>query len=238
MTKPTDPRTKIENRLLRALPGKEYKHLIAHLEQVPLTFAEVLYEPGDTIEYVYFPNVGIISLLSTVEDRSTLEIGVIGNEGMVGISVLLGVNTSPTRVLVQGEGSAMKMKAAAFRKAVNGDGSLQRLLHLSAHALMTQISQSVACNRFHTVEARLARWLLMTHDRMGTDEFRLTQQFLSDMLGVRRVGVTNAATALQKDKLITYSRGRITVLNRAGLEAASCKCYSIIKAEYDSFLSD
>ena len=238
MTKPKDPRTGIENRLLRALPRKEYKRLVAHLEQVPLLFAEVLYEPGDTIEYVYFPNDGIVSLLSTVEDRSTLEIGVIGNEGMVGISVLLGVKTSPNRALVQGEGSAMRMKAAALRKAMNGDGSLQKLLYRSTHALMTQISQSAACNRFHTVEARLARWLLMTHDRMGTDEFRLTQQFLSDMLGVRRVGVTNAATALQKNKLITYSRGHITVLNRAGLEAAACKCYSIIKAEYDSFLSD
>jgi CRP-like cAMP-binding protein len=238
MTKPKDPRTKIENRILRALPGKEYKRLVTHLEQVPLTFAKVLYEPGDTIEYVYFPNAGVVSLLSTVEDRSTLEIGVIGNEGMVGLSVMLGVKTSPTRALVQGEGSAMRMKAAALRKAMNGDGSLQKLLHRSTHALMTQISQSAACNRFHIVEARLARWLLMTHDRTGTDEFRLTQQFLSDMLGVRRVGVTNAATALQRNKLITYSRGHITVLNRAGLEAAACKCYSIIKAEYDSFLSD
>ncbi|HST21694.1 MAG TPA: Crp/Fnr family transcriptional regulator [Blastocatellia bacterium] len=238
MTNPKNPRPKIENRILRALPAKEYKRLVAHLEQVPLPFAEVLYEPGDTIEYVYFPNVGVVSLLSTVEDRSTLEVGVIGNEGMVGLSVLLGVKTSPNRALVQGEGSAMRMKAATLRKAMNGDGSLQKLLYLSTHALMTQISQSAACNRFHIVEARLARWLLMTHDRTGTDEFRLTQQFLSDMLGVRRVGVTNAATALQKNKLITYSRGQITVLNRAGLEAAACKCYSIIKAEYDSFLSD
>lgn len=188
MTDPKVPRTGIENRLLRALPIKEYKRLAAHLEQVPLTFAKVLYEPGDTIEYVYFPNYGIVSLLSTVEDRSTLEIGVIGNEAMVGISVLLGVKRSPNRALVQGEGSAMRMKAAALRKAMNGDGSLQRLLYRSTHALMTQISQSAACNRFHTVEARLARWLLMTHDRMGTEEFRLTQQFLSDMLGVRRVG--------------------------------------------------
>jgi CRP-like cAMP-binding protein len=237
MTKPKDPRTKIENRILRALPKKEYKRLVAHLEPVPLPFAEVLYEPGDTINYVYFPNAGIVSLLSTVEDRSTLEIGVIGNEGMVGLSVLLGVKISPTRALVQGEGSAMRMKSATFRKAINGDGSMLKLLYRSTHALMTQISQSAACNRFHNVEARLARWLLMTHDRMGTDEFRLTQQFLSDMLGVRRVGVTNAATALQRNKLITYSRGQITVLNRAGLEAAACKCYSIIKAEYDSFLS-
>lgn len=236
MTKPKDPRAKIENRLLAALPTKEYKRLAVHLEQVSLPFAEVLYEPGDTIKYVYFPNAGIVSLLSTVEDRSTLEIGVIGNEGIVGISVMLGVKTSPNRALVQGEGSAMRMKAAALRKVMNANGSLQKLLYRSTHALMTQISQSAACNRFHTVEARLARWLLMTHDRMGTDEFRLTQQFLSDMLGVRRVGVTNAATSLQRNNLITYRRAQITILNRAGLEAAACKCYSIIKAEYDGFL--
>lgn len=230
------PRTPIENRLLAALPRKDYNRLVAQMERVPLPFAEVLYEPGDSIEYVYFPNHSIISLLSTVEDRSTLEVGIIGNEGMVGISVMLGVKASPHRALVQGEGSAMRMKVAAFRKAVSGDGALQKLLNRNIHALMTQIAQSAACNRFHQVEARLARWLLMTHDRIGSDEFRLTQQFLSDMLGVRREGVTYAARALQRNGLITYSRGHLTVLNRAGLEAAACKCYSIIKAEYDSFL--
>ncbi|HEX5736732.1 MAG TPA: Crp/Fnr family transcriptional regulator [Blastocatellia bacterium] len=236
MTLSDKPRTRIENRILAALPTKVYNRLVAQMERVPLPFAEVLYEPGDTIEHVYFPNDSIVSLLSTVEDRSTLEVGIIGNEGMVGVSVLLGVKTSPNRALVQGEGSAMRMKAAALRKEVNGDGSLQRLLHRNTHALMTQIAQSAACNRFHQVEARLARWLLMTHDRIGSDEFRLTQLFLSDMLGVRREGVTNSATVLQRNKLITYSRGHITILNRAGLEATACKCYSIIKAEYDSFL--
>jgi CRP-like cAMP-binding protein len=231
------PGTRIENRLLAALPRKDYNRLVPHLEHVPLPFAEVLYEPGDTIQYVYFPNDSIVSLLSTVEDRSTLEVGIIGNEGMVGISVLLGVKTSPNRAIVQGEGSAMRMKAATLLKEVSADGSLQRLLHRNTHALMIQISQSAACNRFHQVEARLARWLLMTHDRIGSDEFRLTHKFLSDMLGVRREGVTNAATVLQRNKLMTYSRGHITILNRAGLEAATCKCYSIIKSEYDSFLS-
>ena len=236
MTVPNQPRTRIENRLLAALPTKDYKRLVAQMERVQLPFAEVLYEPGDIIEHVYFPNDSIVSLLSTVEDRSTLEVGIIGNEGMVGISVLLGVKTSPNRALVQGEGSAMKMKAAALRKETSADGSLQRLLNLNTHALMTQIAQSAACNRFHVVDARLARWLLMTHDRIGSDEFRLTQLFLSDMLGVRREGVTNAATVLQRKNLITYSRGQITILNRAGMEASACKCYSIIKAEYDGFL--
>lgn len=236
MTFSDNTAARIENRLLAALPKKDYKHLVAHLQRIRLDFAEVLYEPGDTIEHIYFPNDAIVSLLSTVEDRSTLEVGIIGNEGMVGISLMLGVKTSPNRALVQGEGSAMRMKAAAFRKEISALGSLQRLLYRHTHALMTQISQSAVCNRFHTVEARLARWLLMTHDRIGSDEFRLTQQFLSDMLGVRRAGVTHAATVLQRNKLITYSRGHITILNRAGMEAAACKCYSIIKAEYDSFL--
>jgi CRP-like cAMP-binding protein len=236
MTVVHQPRNRLENRLLAALPGKDYKQLVPHLEPIHLVFAEVLYEPGDTIQYLYFPNHSIISLLSTVEERSTLEVGIIGNEGMVGISVLLGVKTSPHRALVQGEGSALRMKAAALGKAVSHSGSLQHLLYRSTHGLMTQIAQSAACNRFHQVEARLARWLLMTHDRIGTDEFRLTQQFLSDMLGVRREGVTNAARAFQKNRLITYSRGHIRILNRAGLEAATCKCYRIIKAEYDSFL--
>jgi CRP-like cAMP-binding protein len=229
-------RNRIENRLLAALPKKDYNRLVAQMERVPLPFAEVLYEPGDTIHYIYFPNDSIVSLLSTVEDRSTLEVGIIGNEGMVGISVILGVTSSPNRALVQGEGSAMRMTAAALRKEINGNGPLQRLLNRQTHALMTQIAQSAACNRFHRVEARLARWLLMTHDRIGKDEFRLTQQFLSDMLGVRREGVTYAASALQKNQLIRYSRGHLTILNRRGLEGVACKCYSLIKAEYDSFL--
>ena len=188
MSMSNDPRPRIENRLLAALPGKDYNRLVAQMERVALPFAAVLYEPGDLIEYVYFPNAGIVSLLSTVEDRSTLEVGIIGNEGIVGISVMLGVMTSPNRALVQGEGSAMRIKAAAFRKAVRADSTLQKLLFRHTHALMTQISQSAACIRFHQVEARLARWLLMTHDRMGADKFQLTQQFLSDMLGVRREG--------------------------------------------------
>jgi CRP-like cAMP-binding protein len=236
MTLSKVPRARIENRLLAALPRKDYNRLVAQMARVPLPFAAVLYEPGDTIDYIYFPNHSVVSLLSTVEDRSTLEVGIIGNEGMVGLSVMLGVKTSPQRALVQGEGSAMRMKVAAFRKEVSGDGALQKLLYRHIHALMTQIAQSAACNRFHQVEARLARWLLMMHDRIGSDEFRLTQQFLSDMLGVRREGVTFAARSLQKNRLISYSRGHLTILNRAGLEAAACKCYRIIKAEYDSFL--
>ena len=227
---------KIENRLLAALPLKTYKSLADHMVRLQMPFGEVLYEPGSAMRYVYFPNDCVVSLLSTVEDRSTLEVGIIGNEGLVGIPVLLGVNASPHLALVQGEGSAMRMTVGALRKELRSDGVLQKLLQRQAHALMIQIAQSAACNRFHQVEARLARWLLMTYDRLGSDEFRLSHKFLSDMLGVRREGVTNAARVLQKNKLITYTRGQIRILDPTGLKAVACKCYGIIKAEYDSFL--
>ncbi|MBA2733508.1 MAG: Crp/Fnr family transcriptional regulator, partial [Acidobacteria bacterium] len=192
---------------------------------------------GDTIPHVYFPNDSIISLLAAVENRSTLEVGIVGNEGIAGICVFLGMNTSRYQALVQGEGTAMRMKTAAFSKESAHTGALHRLLLRYTNSLMTQISQSAACNRFHTVNARLARWLLMTRDRMGSDEFRLTQEFMSKMLGVRREGVSVAAAALQKSELINYNRGNITILERRGLEAVACNCYKIIKDESDSFLN-
>jgi CRP-like cAMP-binding protein len=229
--KATDSPTK--NRLLAALPLKEQEHLLLNMEQVALPFAKVLYEPGDVIRHVYFPNNAIISLLSTVEDRSTLEVGLVGDEGMAGISVFLGVKRSRNRALVQGAGTAMRMKAGLFRRESNHGGKLQTLLLRYTQALLTQVSQVAACNRFHLVDARLARWLLMTHDRTRSNEFRVTQEFLSNMLGVRREGVNKAAGALQRDGLISYSRGLLTILNRAGLERVSCKCYVIIKEEYE-----
>ena len=221
----------IANRLLAALPKKDYQALQRHLEEVPLVFEEVLYQPNALLSDVYFPNSGIVSLLAGVNERSTLEVGLVGNEGVVGLSVFLGVNSSLNRAVVQGAGSAMKMKATAFRKTSNHGGVLQRLLQRYSHSVLTQITQSAVCNQFHSLDARLARWLLMTHDRMGEDQFQLTHEFLSNMLGVRREGVSLAAADLQKRKLIRYSRGRLTVLNRAGLEATSCGCYEIIKAE-------
>lgn len=227
---------KIENRFLAVLPTRVYKRLAAQMDRVRLSFGSILYEPGDPLQYAYFPNDSIISLLSPVEDRSTLEVGIIGNEGVVGLSALLGVRDSPNRAIVQGAGSAMRIKTAMLLREARADVSLQRLLNRQIHALMTQISQSAVCNRFHRVDARLARWLLMTRDRSGSDEFRLTHDFLSDMLGVRRVGVTNSATVLQRKKLIEYSRGHITILDLAGLNAVACSCYSIVKDEYDSFL--
>lgn len=227
----------VTNRLLAALPRKEYQHLLPELEQVTLTFGKILFESDDTIRHVYFPNNSIISLLTSVEDRALLEVGIVGNEGMAGLSVFMGVSKSRNRGLVQGEGTAMRMKAATLRREVNNGSALHNLLHLYTHSLLTQISQSAACNRFHVVNARLARWLLMTHDRVEGDEFRLTQEFISFMLGVRREQVTLAASLLQKQKLISYSRGQIKILNRAGLEAVSCKCYRIVKEEYDNFLA-
>ncbi len=221
----------VANRLLAALSPKEYRQLQPELTQVTLTFADILYEPGDRIRHVYFPEDSIVSLLAEVGERSTLEVGIVGNEGMAGLSVFMGVGVSRYQAVVQGEGTAMRMKAAALHKASERPGALRRLLHRYTHSLMTQISQSAACNRFHVVEARLARWLLMTRDRVGADEFRLTQEFMSHMLGVRREGVSNAAGALQKDKLINYSRGHIRILDGVGLEAVSCQCYGIIKAE-------
>jgi CRP-like cAMP-binding protein len=223
------------NRLLAALPKKEYQRLLPELEQVTMPFAEVLYEPGQRIRHVYFPNDSVVSLLAEVADRSTLEVGIVGNEGVAGISVFMGVDASPHRAIVQGAGTAMRMKASALRKESDVVGSLHRLLHLYAHSLLTQFSRAATCNRFHVVEARLARWLLMSGDRLGADEFLLTQDFISNMLGVRREGVSKAAGALQKNELINYSRGRIKILDRAGLEAASCECYGIIRDESDNY---
>ena len=229
--------TPVGNRLLAALPAKEYQRLLAELEPVSLTFGEILFEPGDNIRHVYFPNNSIVSLLSAVGKREHLEVGIVGNDGMAGLPVFMGVSKSRTRGLVQGEGSAWRMKAAALRRELSNGSSLHKLLHRYTHSLLTQISQSAACNRFHLVNQRLARWLLMTHDRIEGDEFRLTQEFLSQMLGVRREGVTLAAGVLQKQQLIRYSRGRIRVLDRAGLEAASCTCYAVVKDKYDNFLA-
>jgi len=230
-------RPTVVNRLLASLPRAEYKRLSPDLKPIALTFGEVLYEPGDTIKHVYFPNDSIISLLSAMSERSTLEVGMVGNEGMAGLSVFAGVNKSSTRAIVQGSGSAIRMRAAVVRQEANRLGPFHQLLHRYSHSLQSQVSQSSACNRFHSVNDRLARWLLMTSDRLGTDEFRLTQDFMSNMLGVRREGVNQAAGSLQTAKLIRYSRGMITILNRRRLQVRSCECYSIIKAESDQYLN-
>jgi CRP-like cAMP-binding protein len=219
----------IANSLLAALPREDYQSLLGELEPVTLASGEVLYEPGERIRHVYFPNDGQVSLLMVVASGKALEVGLVGREGMVGIPLALGAEASPVRALVQGSGSALRMKAGSLREALARCLPLQHELYRYAYAKLVQARQTAACNRFHPVEARLARWLLMTRDRVRSDQFHLTHEFLADTLGIRRVGVTNAATALQRRKLISYRRGNIRILDRKGLKAASCGCYEIVR---------
>ena len=226
-------RVPIANGLLAALPRKEYQRLLTLLEPVTLTFGEVLYETGKPIRNVYFPGDSLVSLLTPVEGHMALETGLVGREGMLGIPLALGINRSPVCALVLGTGTALRMTSARFRSEHGKYGPLHRELSRYIHERMVQITQTAACNRFHPVEGRLARWLLMTRDRMGTNHFRLTQELLANMLGVLRVAVTKAAGALQRRKLIRYRRGNISILDARGLEAASCRCYRVVKDRHD-----
>jgi len=221
------------NRVLASIPPKEYRRLQVQLEPVQLTFGQVLYQPGKTIRHVYFPVDCLISLLTAVDKRRTLEVGMVGNEGMAGMPFILGMGVSGVRALVQGGGEALRMASAPFRVEFARNPPLQQALYRYTYALMAQISQTAACNRFHDAQARLARWLLMTRDRVGSDDFPLTHAFLAHMLGVRREGVTEAASALKRRKLISYSRGKIQILDAKGLQACSCSCYQIVKAVFE-----
>ena len=222
-------RSGTSNRLLAALPAREYERVLSGLEPVKLTYGEVLYEPGERMRHVYFPSDSLVSLLTVVEGHRALEVGLVGREGMVGSRLALGIAVSPVRALVQGSGTAVRMTAARFLQEFRRSPALQRALFHFTDALMLQVTQTAACNRFHVVEARLARWLLMTRERLPSGEFHLTHGFLADMLGVRRVGVTSAAGALQRQKLIRYQRGNITILDQQGLEAAACSCYRHVR---------
>jgi CRP-like cAMP-binding protein len=219
----------IANTLLAALPRKDYLGLLPGLEPVTLKFGEVLHEPGVPIRHVYFPIDCVISLLTTVEAHHALEVGLVGHEGMVGISLALGTDVSSVRALVQATGTAMRMNAARFHETFQQCLPLQRELYRYAYAKLALARQTVACNAFHAVEARLARWLLMTSDRARSEEFFLTQTFLADMLGVRRTTVNEAARPLRRRKLISYSRGKIRILDRKRLEAAACGCYTRVE---------
>ena len=227
----TDQKTMV-NFILASLPRKTYQRVHRQLEAVSLEFGQVLYEPGKAIRHVYFPIDCLISLLTAVDKRRTLEVGMVGNEGMAGMPFILGVGVSGVRALIQGQGTALRMAAAPFRIEFARNRPLQDALYRYTYALMAQISQTAACNRFHDAEQRLARWLLMTRDRVGSDEFSLTQVFLAHMLGLRREGVTQAASALKQRNLINYHRGKIQILDVKRLEAASCSCYQIVKTVF------
>jgi CRP-like cAMP-binding protein len=217
------------NQLLAALPADELAHMLPTLEQVEVEVGSVLSHPGDLIHHIYFPHDCLISLLGVAEGRMTLEVGLVGREGMLGATVALGHETSQVRAIVQRAGKASRMEAAAFRAEFARNPSLQRVLYRYTDSLLAQAIQIAVCSRFHVLEARLARTLLVTRDRLQSDKFHLTHEFLAHALGVRRVGVTKAASALQQQGLIIYSRGNIEIIDNEGLVAASCNCYEIVK---------
>ncbi|MBD2508565.1 Crp/Fnr family transcriptional regulator [Nostoc muscorum FACHB-395] len=226
------------NNLLAVLPPADYERLVPHLKLVKLSNRQVLYEPGEPITEVYFPNKAVVSIITTMEDGSTVEAGLVSNEGMVGIPVILGDNTTTTTASVQIPDSAMQMDADILKSEFNRGTALQSLLLRYVQSMYTQIAQGSACNRLHKLEARLARWLLTVSDRLQSEEFPLTQEFISQMLGVRRAGVTEAANILSQAGIITYHRGQINILNREALEKTSCECYQIIEDEYIRLLGN
>lgn len=226
----------VQNHLIERLPRKDRVSLLAVCEPVELVLAEVLCEPNTPARHVYFPTDGFISLVAMIEGTPGVEVGMVGREGMLGAEMALGVSTAPLHALVQGPGTALRVGAATFRREMAKSPALQRGLHLYLYVLMAQLATSAACLRFHLIGPRLARWLLMTQDRAHSDSFHVTQEFLAYMLGVRRVGVTVAAGALQREGLIEYRRGDFTVLDRRGLEAAACGCYAAGRKSYAELL--
>ena len=236
MPKSSRPGDPIDNRLLAALPGEAYERLRPALEPVAFGLSEVVYDAGRRMAHVYFPTSSVVSLIYTMEDGATAEMGLVGNEGVVGIALFMGGDTTPNQAVAQVAGGALRIKAAAMLEEFRRGGQFQLALLRYTQALITQISQTAVCNRLHPVEKRLCRWLLLTRDRVPSDELLMTQEFIAHMLGVRREGVTAAAHHLQKTGLIRYARGHITILDRPGLEAAVCECYGVVKTELDRLL--
>jgi CRP-like cAMP-binding protein len=233
MTGPLDPRL---NQLLASLPHDIFQRWQRELELVKLPLGEVLYEPGDALSHVYFPTNAIVSLLYVMEDGASAEIAVAGNEGLVGIALFMGGESTPSRAVVQSAGYAFRMEASVLKEEFDHHGPVLHLLLRYTQALITQMAQTAVCNRHHSVDQQLCRWLLLSLDRLSGDKLVMTQELISNMLGVRREGVTEAAIKLQNAGVIRYSRGRITVLDRPGLEKLTCECYAVVKHEYDRLL--
>jgi CRP-like cAMP-binding protein len=225
-----------QNHLLAALPAADYERLLPHLELLPLPLGLAVYESGRDQGYVYFPTTSIVSMLYVMEDGSSAEIAVVGNDGLVGIALFMGGETTSSRAVVQSAGFGYRLKAAFLKKEFERGGELQHLLLRSTQALITQMAQTAVCNRHHSLEQQLCRWLLLSLDRLSSNELKMTQELIANMLGVRREGVTEAAGQLQKDGIIRYSRGRITVLDRPLLETRVCECYAVVKREMDRLL--
>ncbi|MCG6865339.1 MAG: Crp/Fnr family transcriptional regulator [Thiogranum sp.] len=233
-----DPHAPNQNHLLAALPTEERGRLLPHLELVPMTLGAVLYESGNELRHVYFPTTSIVSLLYVMLDGASAEIAVVGNEGIIGVALFMGGETMPNRAVVQSAGYAYRLKGQLLKQEFNRSGELQHLLLRYTQALLTQMAQTAVCNRHHSLDQQLCRWLLLSLDRLPANELVMTQELIANMLGVRREGVTEAAGKLQKAGLIAYRRGHITVLDRAGLEARSCECYAVVKQEFDRLLPE
>jgi CRP-like cAMP-binding protein len=227
-----------QNQLLAALSDDEFGRVGPHLELVPMPLGEALYESGGKLHHVYFPTTSIVSLLYVMEDGASAEIAVVGNEGILGIALFMGGETTPSRAVVQSAGFAYRLRAQLLKQEFNRAGHVMHLLLRYTQALITQMAQTAVCNRHHSVDQQLCRWLLLSLDRLSTDELTMTQELIANMLGVRREGVTEAAGKLQRAGLIEYSRGRITVLDRPGLEQKTCECYAVVKKEFDRLMAD
>jgi CRP-like cAMP-binding protein len=234
----SDEHRRNENHLLAVLSEAEWARLSPHLMLVDMPLGQVVYESGDRLDHVYFPTTSIVSLLYVMEDGASAEIAIVGNEGLIGIALFMGGETTPSRAVVQSAGRAFRLDARLLKEEFRRAGPMQRLLLRYTQALITQMAQTAVCNRHHSIDQQLCRWLLLSLDRLGSNELRMTQELIANMLGVRRPGVTEAAMKLQDAGLIRYSYGHIAVLDRPGLEKRVCECYAVVKREFDRLLPD